>query len=212
MRLRLIQPREIRIIHWLLFVVTVLKLWSGFYISSPSHLWGFSGMHGARMLHANLTSVLAALLAFRLYFAVVSGDWRHLLFWRRSHGKELVLWLRYVFYRRGRPPLAGKYHAGPRLLFTAIFLTMPVFYFTGVIMLELPFLRWLTVLSGSPGLARLFHFLAAVALTVLAVLHIYLTLWSRSGRLLAMIRGQSVITENVPGEEVCDGDSCGGPG
>lgn len=128
MRLRLDRSWETRFFHWLFFIVVFLKFWSGFYITHPHPLWGFSGMHSARILHAVLTPVMAALLTFRLYYSLLSRDWRNLLAWRRSHLSQFKPWLRYIFFLDNKPPPPeGRYQSGQRLLFTGIILTMPLF-------------------------------------------------------------------------------------
>jgi len=214
MRLRLIHPWETRFFHWLFFIVVALKLWSGFYISVPHPLWGFSGMYSARILHAILTPVMALLLTFRLYYSLLSGDWRNLLVLRRSHLSLLQPWLRYLFFLDKKPPPPdGMYHIGLRLLFTGIFLTMPIFFITGLIMLNLPSFRWLTLLGGGMGTAKLIHFLAAVFLTSFVAMHIYLTLTTNLERLRAMFGYQLKITDDGGERTIADeNDSAAGTG
>jgi Ni/Fe-hydrogenase 1 B-type cytochrome subunit len=213
--LRLRHSLEIRIFHWLFFITISLKLWSGFYISWPSPLWGFSSMYSARMLHANLTSVLASLLAFRLYFAVASKDWRHIIIWRRSQLTQLKPWLRYFFFMQNAPPMEGKYHIGPRILFTMIFLSMPLFYASGAVMLNLPIFRWVILFFGSQGMARAVHFLASVLLASLSAVHIYLALFAGLGRLRAMVLGEADVagksTRKEADHETDTGGSSGEP-
>lgn len=184
------QPWEIRVFHWLFFIVIMLKFWSGFYISFPHPFWGFGGMYSARMMHATMTPVLAALLVFRLYYALLTGDWKSVLFRRRADGKKLLPWLRYMlFLEHTPPPRQEKYNAGQRLLFTAIFLTMPFFYTTGVVMLNFPFFRWLNVFYGGQGISRIVHYLVSVFLAALVAVHIYLALTQSAARLKAMVSG-----------------------
>ncbi|MBS3897841.1 MAG: cytochrome b/b6 domain-containing protein [Dethiobacter sp.] len=214
MPIRLSYLWETRFFHWFFFIVVVLKLWSGFYISVPHPLWGFSGMYSARILHAILTPVLAALLTFRLYYSLLSGDWRRLLLWRRSHLSQLRPWLRYIFFLDSKPPAPDEtYHVGLRLLLTSIFLTMPLFFITGLIMLNLPFFRWLTIFCGGLSSARTLHFLATVFLTSFVAMHVYLALTTDLKRLKAMFGWQPKIAD--AGKERNDADksdSAGGAG
>lgn len=186
---RLHQSWEIRMFHWLFFVVTIIKLWTGFAISFPHPFWGFPGLYQARMAHAVMTPVLAGLLTFRLYLALLSRDWRQLLFWRRSHLQGLRSWLRYYLFLDDRPVEKEKYNALQRFLFTFIFLLMPFFYATGVIMLNLPGLRWINLFFGSQGIARIVHYLISVLLAMIVVIHIYLVITSNVERLKAMFTG-----------------------
>ena len=205
MLFRSVRPWEIRFFHWFFFIVVVSKLWSGFYISLPHPLWGFSDMYSARLLHAILTPVMAGLLTFRLYYGLLSGDWRNLLVWRRSHLSQLRPWLRYIFFLDNKPPHPDRrYHIGPRLLFTGIFLSMPLFFITGLVMLNLPSFRWLTIFCGGMGIARVIHFLAAVFLTSFVAMHIYLAITTNLERLKSMLGWQSSTTEN--GGERTDSD------
>lgn len=214
MRLRLIRPWETRFFHWLFFIVIILKLWSGFYISVPHPLWGFSSMYSARILHAILTPVMAGLLTFRLYFSLLSGDWRNLLLWRRRHLSQLPPWLRYMFFLDKIPPSQdGPYHIALRLLFTGIFLTMPLLFITGLVMLNLPSFRWLTIFCGGLSSARTIHFLAAVFLTSFVAMHVYLALTTNLERLKTMLGCQPNITDDgVERNDSDKSDSVGGAG
>ncbi len=180
---------EIRLFHWLFFLVVTIKIWSGFYISFPHPLLGFPNLYYARMAHATMTPVLAALLTFRLYFALLSGDWRELLFRRRSDFRQLGSWLRYFFFLAKQPPPQGKYSSMQRLLFTTWLLIMPLFFATGVVMLNLPYFRWLNVFFGGQGIARLLHYLVSVYLLATVILHVYLALTEHPGKLPAMFSG-----------------------
>ncbi|MDW7651022.1 MAG: cytochrome b/b6 domain-containing protein [Bacillota bacterium] len=207
------QPWEIRLFHWLIFVVIMLKFWSGFYISYPHPLWGFSGMYGARMLHATMTPVLAALLAFRIYYAIVSGDWREVIAWRRSDFRQIRPWLRTFLFLQDTPlRVQNKYEIGQRLLFMAVFLTMPVFYTTGVILLNFPFFRWLNVFYGGQGISRIAHFLASVFLAAFVAFHIYLALSLSVDRLKAMFTGRIPVPSAKERSIQDESDSPGGNG
>ncbi|MBS4008225.1 MAG: cytochrome b/b6 domain-containing protein [Clostridium sp.] len=200
MRQPSIRPWEIRFFHWFFFIVVALKLWSGFYISAPHPLWGFPGMYHARILHAILTPVMTGLLTFRLYYSLRSGDWRNLFVWRRRHLSQLPPWLRYTFFFDKKPPLSNEtYDIGPRLLFTSIFLTMPLFFATGLVMLNLPSFRWLTIFCGGMGSARNLHFLASVFLASFVAMHIYLALTTNPKRLKIML-GWRVKLNDADGE------------
>lgn len=205
---------EIRLFHWLFFIVILLKIWSGFYITSPHPLWGLGNLYQARMLHATMTPVLAALLTFRLYYSLLTGDWRDVILWRRNDLRQIVPWLRYIFFLRTTAPVPERtYPIGSRLLFTAIFLTMPLFFTTGVVMLNLPYFRWLNIFYGGQGVSRLAHFLVSVFLTLVAVVHVYLTVTGNPGRLKAMIRGESLVCETMPKRSNADeSDPPGGAG
>lgn len=184
-------PWEIRMFHWLFVVVTILKTWSGLYISHPHPFWGFSDMYSARMLHAVMTPVLAALLTFRLYYAVLSGDWRDAVLWRRSDLKEAVPWLRrFLFFHDSPGAVHAKYNFGQKFIFTAIYLTMPLFFITGLVLLNMPPFRFLNILTGGQGISRIAHYLGTVALISIVAVHIYLALTSSVDRLKSIFTGR----------------------
>ncbi len=189
MRKILRQTLEIRLFHWLFFFTIIVKIWSGFYISFPHPLLGFPNLYYARMAHALMTPVLAALLVFRLYYAWLSRDWRELVLWKRSDLSELKLWLRYFFFLNEKAPTQDKYSAMQRLLFTTWFLSMLLFYATGLVLLNLPYFRWLNVFFGGQGISRSLHYLASVYLLATVVFHVYLAVTEHGGKLFAMFSG-----------------------
>jgi Ni/Fe-hydrogenase 1 B-type cytochrome subunit len=198
------QPPEIRLFHWLFFAVISVKIWSGFYISFPHPWLGFPNLYCARMAHSTMTPVLAALLVFRFYYALLSRDWRELLFWKRDDLGELRCWLRYFLFLERNTPLQGKYSPVQRLLFTVWLITMPLFYATGAVMLNLPYFRWLNVFFGSQGIARVVHYLISVLLLATVAFHVYLALTVHAGKLLAMFSGRLPARERS-GEEGGEG-------
>lgn len=184
------QSLPIRLFHLFFLSVIALKLWSGLAISFP--LSGFPNLYSARLTHALLTSLLAALLVLRLYLAFLERGWRELLVYRRHELREIGPWLRYYFFLAGKPPQPHKYNVVQRLLFTGIFFTMPFIFVSGVVLLQPPpWLGWLTLLLGGQGGARLVHYLASVALAALSAIHIYLGLTGDNAKLRAMFTGAS---------------------
>jgi cytochrome b subunit of formate dehydrogenase len=182
------QPFPIRLFHFLFLCVIGLKLWSGFAISFP--LAGFPNLYSARLTHALLTSLLAALLVLRLYLAFLDCGWRELLVYRRHELREIGPWLRYYFFLAGKPAESHKYNIIQRLLFTGIFFSLSVLYASGVVLLQPPpQLAGLALLFGSPGAARLIHYLAAVLLAAIVTVHIYLGLTGGAAKLKAMFGG-----------------------
>lgn len=183
------QTWEIRFFHWFFFAVITVKLWSGFYISFPHPLLGFPDLYAARMTHALMTPMLAALLTFRLYYALLSGDWRQVFVWRLADFRELKPWLRHFLFLSGTPSPHGKYNIAQRLLFTGWFLTMPFFYATGVVMLNLRQLRFINVFFGGQGISRVTHYLLSVFLAATVAVHVYMAVTGSVGRLRAMFTG-----------------------
>ncbi len=179
------QPSSIRLFHLFFLLVIAIKLWSGFAISFP--LAGFPDLYSARLAHALMSPLLAALLVVRLYLALQDRGWRELLVYRRHELREIGSWLRYFFFLAGKPPEPHKYNVVQRLLFTVIFFSMPLFFASGVVLLHPPpQLAWLTLLFGSQGGARLVHYLASVLLAAVIAIHIYLGLTGADSKLKAM--------------------------
>lgn len=179
------QTLAIRLFHCFFLVVIAVKLWSGFAISFP--LAGFPDLYWARLTHALMTPLLAALLALRLYLALPGRGWRDLLVYRRHELREIGPWLRHYLFLAGKPPQPHKYNVIQRLLFTGIFISMPPFFASGVVMLHPPpQLAWLTLLFGSQASARLVHYLSAVLLAAIIAIHIYMGLTVGNSKLRAM--------------------------
>lgn len=184
------QPPEIRFFHWLFFTVVTLKLLSGFSIAFGNSLYIFPTPYHAVRTHATMTPFLASLLAFRLYFALVSGDWREILPTKRSDLEEIRPWAAQFFSSGESKAVSRKYSIAQRMLIAFWSLLMVLLFLTGVTMLEFPFFSFLEGLFGSMGLARTMHYLAAVFLAATVAFHLYLVLSLPPGHRQAMFAGR----------------------
>ncbi len=169
--------------HWVTAASLIVLLLSGMALFSPS-LYFLTGLFGggqiARWLHPIVGVVL--FLSFLILF---------LQLWRLNLPKpEDVTWVEnigdVVKGDEEKLPELGKYNAGQKFVFWAMSGLIVVLIGSGVMIWEqyfpdlvsIPVRRW----------ALLIHSLAAVAIILVFILHVYAAIWTR-GTIRAMTRG-----------------------
>lgn len=169
--------------HWFTAALIVLLMLSGFALFHPA-LYGLTGLFGggqnARYIHPILGVV--ACLSFLAMFIQL---WRFNIMRR-----EDVIWAKHisdvVTGHEERLPELGKYNLGQKVVFWGMFWLLLIMVISGVMIWEqmfpnlasVPLRRWAVAI----------HALAAVAMVLLIVLHIFAAVWTR-GTMSAMTRG-----------------------
>lgn len=169
--------------HWLTAACMIVLLLSGFAFFHPS-LYGLTALFGGgqvtRWLHPLVGVVMAA-----SFLGLFIRMWRLNL---PARGDDQ--WIRHmgdvVRGKDDRLPEVGKYNAGQKLVFWAFSLLILVLLATGVMIWEQHF-AWMVSLPVR-RVAVAVHALAAVAIVLVFILHVYAALWVR-GTLRAMTRG-----------------------
>lgn len=169
--------------HWITALSLILLLVSGLAFFHPSlyFLTGlFGGGQNARWLHPVIGVVL--FVSFMVLFAQL---------WRLNlPQREDGIWLSrigdLVSGHEERLPELGKYNAGQKFIFWAMAVLIVVLILSGVMI-------WEQVSGGLVAIpvrraAVLIHALAAVAIILVFILHVYAAFWTR-GTLRAMTRG-----------------------
>lgn len=172
-----------RVNHWVTAGSLILLLLSGMALFHPA-LYFLTGLFGGgqvtRWLHPFVGVLL--FLSFLVLF---------LQLWRLNLPKpEDVTWVEnlgaVVTGQEEKLPELGKYNAGQKFIFWAMSALIVVLIASGVMIWEqyfphlvsIPVRRW----------AMLVHSLAAVAIILVFILHVYAAIWTR-GTIRAMTRG-----------------------
>jgi len=172
-----------RINHWTVALAFVLAALSGLALFHPALFWLsalFGGGPWTRILHPFIGAVMFAAFAFM-----------GLRFWRHNvlSGVD-VQWLKHwrdlLNNREERLPEAGRYNAGQKLLFWVLVAAVATLLVTGVIFWRPWFARYFPI--ALVRLAALLHSLAATALLIAIIVHVYAAFWVK-GSFAAMLRG-----------------------
>jgi formate dehydrogenase subunit gamma len=176
-------PLHTRILHWSAAGFFTSALLSGFAIYSP---WLFhwiapllGGAAAMRVLHPWFG------LGFVLVFAAQAVNWRHVMVWTRNDARWLRRLGRYITNAdRREPAYVGFFNAGQKLYFWTILAASAVFLISGVPM-------WFPETFGRPAVATglVFHDLAALAMVIGFVIHVYEATVAVPGTFSSMIRG-----------------------
>lgn len=172
-----------RLNHWVTAISLILLLLSGLAFFDPSLYWLtglFGGGQTARWLHP--------LIGVVLFFSFLG---MFIQLWRLNLPQpEDKVWVSQigdvVAGNEEKLPELGKYNAGQKFIFWAMSILIVVLIVSGVMIWEeffaglvsIPTRRW----------AVLTHSIAAVAIILVFILHVYAAFWTR-GTLRAMTRG-----------------------
>lgn len=172
-----------RLNHWVTALSLIVLALSGLAFFSP-HLYFLTGLFGggqiARWLHPIIGVVL--FFSFLLLF---------LQMWRLNLPKpEDITWVSRIgdvaTGHEERLPEMGKYNAGQKFIFWAMSVLIVVLIVSGIMMWQ----QYFAGLVSIPvrRVATLVHALAAVAIILVFILHVFAAFWVR-GTLRAMTRG-----------------------
>ncbi|AXC48919.1 formate dehydrogenase subunit gamma [Paracoccus suum] len=172
-----------RVNHWITATALILLLLSGLALFHPA-LYFMTGLFGGgqttRWIHPWIGIVLV--LSFLILFAQL---WRLNLLRR-----EDIVWARnirdVVTDNEERLPELGKYNLGQKFVFWAMFALILVLIATGIMIWQ----QYFGTLVSIPTrrLAMLIHSIAAVAIILVFILHVFAAFWTR-GTIRAMTRG-----------------------
>jgi formate dehydrogenase subunit gamma len=172
-----------RITHWGLALGFLLAGLSGYALFHPALFWMSSLTGGgtwSRILHPYFG--LYMLFTFTI-----------LAWWVRHDNKMDELdwaWLKHmdkvVKNNEEGLPEVGRYNAGQKMLYVALSLCMAGLLISGIIMWRSVFSKYFS--PGTIRVASLVHALAAFALMLLVIVHVYSSFWIK-GSIDAMLKG-----------------------
>ena len=157
---------------------------------TPAPEWlTFGGwLAGARNWHFAMMWLLVASGVTYLAFIYLHGEWRDLVP-RRGDARDA--WEMVKFYAFARPdhPCQGKHNALQKGAYFVMPLVGAVIVLSGLAIWKPVSLGWLTALFGGYVWARYWHFVAMLALVVLAVGHVFMVLAVDPYSIRSMITG-----------------------
>ncbi len=175
---------RIRVNHWITAITLILLALSGLALFHPSMYW-LTGLLGGgsmtRMLHPWIGVVL--MISFTILFLQVV---RH-NFWNRSD----TAWIRNVDQamsgREENLPEVGRYNAAQKLIFWTMTLVILFLFGSGLVI-------WWEYFGGTftieqQRLGHIVHAVAAVAIMLVVIVHIYAAFYVR-GTINAMTEGR----------------------
>ena len=172
-----------RINHWITGGCFVLLLLSGLSMFHPM-LFFLSGLFGggqwARAAHPWIGIVLVV-----SYAGLVVQFWRDNL-WTRDDLAWTLAINRVIANEEDTVPEVARFNAGQKFVFWSMALLIPVLFATGIVIWEVYFSAYTTI--EQQRIAILLHSMAAIAVIIVWVVHVYSAIWVR-GSTRAMTRG-----------------------
>jgi formate dehydrogenase subunit gamma len=172
-----------RINHWIVAICFILAALSGLAFFHPSMYWLtnlFGGGTWTRILHPFI-----GLLMFCCFCISMIRYWNHNRI-NDNDRKWLSRWRDVIANREDGMPEVGRYNAGQKVVFWVTVISSITLLVTGIIFWRAYFSDAFPVFLVR--LASLLHAVAAVALIVGIILHVYAAIWVK-GTMRAMIRG-----------------------
>lgn len=123
-----------------------------------------------------------------LFYLLLSGEWRSLVFRPRDLRPAVQMQLYYLRLRKDHPP-QGKHNALQKLAYTSIFILGALAVLTGFAIYKPVQLGWLTALFGGYELTRYWHFLTVWIFVAFTLLHVVLVFVVDPASIRAMITG-----------------------
>jgi len=172
-----------RVKHWTIAISFFLAALSGLAFFHPSMFFlanFFGGGPWARILHPFLGLLMC--VAFAVFAIKI---WRHNVIDDRD--KQWLSKAREVMEGKEEGiPEQGKYNAGQKVLFWLLLACLALLFLTGFVFWRPYFADYFPI--GLVRFSTLIHSLAATALIILVIGHIYMAIWTK-GSIRAMTQG-----------------------
>lgn len=183
-----------RLLHWAWVLSLLLLILSGFYIHDPDGVTAFlfngiGAMTTARLIHFICMYLVIALLVFRLYYSVVSGDIKEIGFRPKDVGGLVPLLAYYLFFTKTHPDF-GLYNPGQRLLYSLFVPAGIIQACTGFALYGFGWFDWVTAISGGLVYVRVIHYLLNWFFLIAGIGHMYLSLINGLGTVWSMVSGR----------------------
>jgi Ni/Fe-hydrogenase b-type cytochrome subunit len=154
----------------------------------PAWLTFGGWLAGARNWHFAMMWVLVLTGVVYLAFIYLHGEWRDLVP-RRGDARDAWEMVKFYALARHDHPRQGKHNALQKLAYFSMPVVGIVIVLTGLAIWKPVSLGWLTALFGGYVWARYWHFVAMLALVILALGHVFMVLAVDPYSLRGMITG-----------------------
>ena len=176
-----IQPRWVRIVHWINAVAMILMIMSGWQIYNASPLFGFSfsrtitlggWLGGALLWHFAAMWLLMVNGLIYLALGIATGRFRKKLLPITPSG--VISDTRAALTGKLSHDDLSKYNSVQKLLYAGIIVVGIVIVLSGLSMWKPVQLYWLSALFGGYDVARYVHFICMAAIVAFMVVHVAL--------------------------------------
>lgn len=179
-----------RINHWLTAITLILLALSGMALFHPS-LFGLTALFGGGGLTRTIHPWLGVVLLFS-FAGLFFRFWRQNL-WKHVDNVWLMKLRKVLAGHEEEIPEIGKYNAGQKLVFWFMSILILTLFVSGIALWEQqhPFMKDTLGMAFSIEQQRwavLIHALAAVAIILVWIVHVYAAIWVK-GTVSAMTRG-----------------------
>jgi len=183
-------PIWIRVFHWMNMIAITLLILTGYYIHAPLDFPIFKNMDQARTLHFAMAYVLCVGVLGRVYYAIVTGDWKNILFNPIPDIKNLPSMLKYYLFMSDSHPYYGKYNPGQKMMYTGWLFMALIQIITGFILYKPYLFPSLGALLGGLVAVRVIHYIVTWLFALSVLVHVYLDVSEGIPVLMSMFTGK----------------------
>ena len=165
-----------RIMHWAHAISMVILALTGLQIYAPDSFRLFASMDWARYLHFICMYVVVWTMVYKIYYVLVTGEIKELLFTFKDlvEFPGLVAHYLYGIFVGKKKKDWGKFNPGQKLIYTAWPVLMLLQAITGFALYWPGFFAGFNDLLGGLGYVRLWHFCISWMFILTMAVHLYL--------------------------------------
>lgn len=183
-------PLWIRIFHWTNMIAITTLILTGFYINSPLQFRLFSGMDTARFLHFLMAYVLCVGVLGRVYYAIVTKDYKNVWFSPVKDIKNFPSMMKYYLFLADSHPDYGKYNPGQKMMYSGWLGLALIQIITGFILYMPDTFGVVASWLGGPVVVRIIHLVVTWLFVLSVMAHVYLDLSEGIPVLMSMFTGK----------------------
>ena len=183
-------PLWIRIFHWINAVSIILLMWTGYYIHAPHSFRVFSNMDTPRMLHFGMAYLLLVGVIGRVYYAIVTGDSKNIVFRPIKDTRNFPSMIKYYLFMTDSHPDYGKYNPGQKMMYTNWLIMVLLQIITGFILYKPHLFPALGAFLGGLIAVRVIHYVVTWLFLLSVVVHVYLDISEGIPVLKSMFTGK----------------------
>lgn len=183
-------PLWIRIFHWTNMIAITLLILTGFYIHAPLHFRLFDNMDTPRFIHFAMAYVLCFGVLGRVYYAIVSKDYKNIWFSPKNDIKNFPSMIKYYLFLADSHPDYGKYNPGQKMMYSGWLGLALVQIITGFILYKPDLFMALSGWLGGLIAIRVIHYIVTWLFVLSVVVHVYLDVSEGIPVLLSMFTGK----------------------
>jgi Ni/Fe-hydrogenase 1 B-type cytochrome subunit len=173
-------PLFARFVHWAIVISMLMMALTGLYIHDANWMPIFSHLSLVWPLHYAFGVILVLLVAARIAYSAQSKDYEDLVM-KPKHFKDLLPVFKYYLFIQKEEPKQGKYNAGQRMTYSAVWVPLLLVQLATGIALYLE--------TGDVWL-RVIHYVVTWIFIATIVAHIY----------LGAIHGWKVVKSMITGK------------